>query len=100
MHQRMMFYLRSVFPISEYPTHVCSCPRMIKTVIKPIVLALLGKEGRSRTIEHDASQEEILNQLSLYGIEKSMLPTQMGGTVQLNLAEWVASRRATEMEEL
>ena len=95
-----MFYFRSVFPISDYPAHVCSSPNIIRTVIKPIVCALLGKEGRARTIEHDAPEGEILDELSQYGIEKYMLPTQMGGTVQLNLEEWIADRRATEMEEL
>jgi hypothetical protein len=51
-------------------------------------------------VQHDVAETEILEVLSQYGLEKAMLPTLMGGTVELNLEEWIANRRAVEMEEL
>jgi hypothetical protein len=31
---------------------------------------------------------------------KDMLPTQMGGTIELSQSEWIANRRAVELEEI
>jgi hypothetical protein len=49
---------------------------------------------------HDVSENEIVHALSEYGISREMLPTEMGGTVELNPTEWIAQRRAAEMEEI
>ena len=68
--------------------------------MKPIIYALLDRTRRSRLVIHDVGETEILEALSQYSLEKAMLPTQMGGTVELNLEEWIANRRAVEMEEL
>jgi hypothetical protein len=46
----------------------------------------------------DVPDSQLLGILSDYGILKEMLPTKMGGTVQLNQAEWIANRRAAEPE--
>lgn len=68
--------------------------------IKPIVLALMHKELRSRFFIHDVPEGEILASLAPYGLEKDMLPTKMGGTVELNVSDWIEMRRAIEMEEI
>jgi hypothetical protein len=69
-------------------------------LVKPIIYALLDRTRRSRLVLHNVAESEILEVLSQYGLEKAMLPTQMGGTVELILEEWIANRRAVEMEEL
>jgi len=99
-HSRVIDYYRSCWPVRGHPTHLCSPPKLILKILKPIVFALLSKEARLRILVHDASESELLEILSHYGIEKYMLPTQMGGTVHLDLVEWVASRRAIEMEDV
>jgi hypothetical protein len=60
----------------------------------------MGKEARSRNNIHDLPPEQVANALSSFGISKEMLPTQMGGSIELNLSEWIAKRRAVEMEEI
>ena len=43
---------------------------------------------------------EIANVFSSYGILKDMLPTSMGGSIQLNQSEWIAKRQVIDIEEL
>jgi hypothetical protein len=43
---------------------------------------------------------QVLGELSEYGILEGMLPTEMGGTLELNHPEWIANRRALELEDM
>ena len=81
-------------------THVCCPPRIMVLLLKPAFLALMSKEDRSRKKFHDVPESEILKSLSGYGILKDMLPPEMGGHVELDQTEWIAMRRAMELEEL
>jgi hypothetical protein len=65
-----------------------------------IFFFLTDKRSRSRTKFHDVPESEIVESLANYGILHSMLPTAMGGTVQFSQSQWIAQRRAAEMEEL
>jgi hypothetical protein len=38
--------------------------------------------------------------LSGYGIRKEALPTDMGGSITLEQAEWIADCRALELDEI
>jgi len=60
----------------------------------------MDTRGRSRIAVHDVPENENAEALSDYGIEKHMLPTEMGGSFEFNPSEWIANRRAAEMEEL
>jgi hypothetical protein len=62
----------------------------------------MDKAARCRTLYHDVPASEILGVLADYGILKDMLPTSMGGTIDLDAwqKEWIARRRAIEMEEI
>lgn len=97
---RMILFYRTCWPVRPMPVHSCCSPSIYRRICKPIVNAVLTKEGRARWWIHDAPPEKIVEALSSYGITRDMLPTQMGGAVQLNLSEWLANRRAIEMEEL
>jgi hypothetical protein len=59
---------------------------------------LVGKHCRSRRLCHGESN--LLDSLSECGILKEMLPTEMGGTVRLDQADWIATRRAAELKEI
>jgi hypothetical protein len=96
---KMSYYVHNALPIKAMPTHAC-CPEIfVLRVVKPILYGWISRTHRCRHLVHDVAESEILEVLSRYGLEKSMLPTEMGGTVKLNLAEWIANRRAVEMEE-
>jgi hypothetical protein len=50
---------------------------------------------------HQASEDDALLQaLSTYGLEKNMLPCAMGGGDTSTMIDWIADRRAIEMEEV
>lgn len=96
------YYYNHCWPIKPMPTHSCYPNAFVRRVIKPVLVATLSKEGRARTLIHDVPENEILDLLTNYGIRREMLPTSMGGTVDLDkwLLSWIAYRRAIEMEEI
>ncbi len=55
---------------------------------------------RTRNTMHDVIPAKLADSLSPFGITKDMLPMHMGGTIQLNPSDWIAERRAIEMEEI
>jgi hypothetical protein len=67
---------------------------------KPIIYALMNKQTRSRSVIHDVPDSLIIQDLSIYGILKDMLPIEMGGTIPLNQSEWIFNRRALEIDEI
>jgi len=91
---------KNCWPIKIVARHVCHTPNMLLRVMKPVIMALMDKEARARIIVHAASDSDILGALLCYGIHRNMLPTEMGGSVQLNQAEWIENRRAIELEEI
>ena len=99
LHKRMMYLFRSCWPVKDHPTHICETPPIIIRLVKPVVHALLGKEARSRIVEHDASNESSLfESLSRFGILKHMLPHCLGGPVRLDPEGWIIYRRSLEEE--
>ena len=80
--------------------NLCRFMRKLDTETHCRYVAFADKRFRARTIAHDVSENEILDVLSKYGIQKEMLPTEMGGSIELNRSEWIANRWAVEMEEI
>ena len=99
---RIPYYHRSCWPVRKLPVHSCCASVFERKVVGPILMASMGRDGRSRTMIHDVPESEILEALAEYGIVKDMLPTTMGGTIDLDewLSEFIAQRRAIEMEEI
>jgi hypothetical protein len=74
---------------------------MILRFAKPIIHSFVSKEFRTRTLSHNAVDErDVLQVLWSYGLQEEMLPTQMGGSIVLDQEEWIANRRAAELEEI
>jgi CRAL/TRIO domain len=97
---RSLYFERTCYPVKIIAHHACFPPSIVVKIIKPIVNALMDKHARSRALMHNVPESEILDVLSSYGIQKDMLPTEMGGTVLLDQAQWIASRRAAELEDI
>lgn len=97
---KMVYLCRRCFPLKTMPTHICCANPIIVRILKPLMKALMNKEARQRFLMHDAPPSGILGVLSKYGITKYVLPTEMGGEIQLDQIEWIACRRAIEMEEI
>jgi hypothetical protein len=88
------------WPIKPVPGHTCCPPKILLWLFTPIAFAMQGKEMRTRNTMHDVIPAKLADSLSPFGITKDMLPMHMGGTIQLNPSDWIAERRAIEMEEI
>jgi len=96
----MNYFETSAWPLRIGGFHACASPLPMLLVLKPILFALKDKESRSRTVFHDGTESEIIAALSEYGINKDMLPTEMGGSLVFRQSEWIDNRRAAELEEI
>lgn len=74
----------------------------MRKVGRPLCYAFMDRASRARVVIHDVPESELLGSLSKYGITANMLPTNMGGLVDLDawLPRFIVQRRAIEMEEI
>lgn len=101
VYGKVALYEKTCWPIHFVAVHTCGISRLVSRLMTPIVKAMMDRRGRSRMIVHDSTTDsETLDALLHYGITKDMLPTEMGGTIQFDQAEWIARRYAIEMEEI
>lgn len=99
LYERIIYFDKNCWPVKIVASHVCCSPWIAVKLIKAIMFSLLGKHNRYCRLIHNVPESQLLAVLSDYGIYKEMLPTVMGGTVQLDQAEWIADRRAAELNE-
>jgi len=97
---RFTVYSQKYLPAKTIAGHICCPPLSILRFVLPVLHALLDRWARSRIQIHNVPEMDIVTALSEYGIHKEMLPTEMGGLVELNIPDWIAYRRSVEMEEL
>ena len=100
VYDRMDYLEMSAWPIRFCSFHACCPPSFVHRFVKPIIFAMKDKESRSRTMFHDVPESKILEVMASYGIMKDMLPTDMGGNLEFDQTEWIANRRASELEEI
>lgn len=82
-------------------SHSCCPSGMVYRMIAPIIVALTDRMTQSRVQVHAIPDTDIVEALGEYGILPAMLPTVVpGGLLELNPDEWIAHRRAVEMEEI
>jgi len=99
-YKRLSYFEKSCWPVKAAVVHACCPTALSMKILKPIMFAAMTKGTRSRTQLHYVQESEIVEVLSRYGILKDMLPTEMGGPIQISQSEWLANRRAAELEEL
>lgn len=100
IYDRFIEFEKSCLPVRFISVHSCCPTSVIMKVMAPVMRALTDKRVRARIMTHDVPESDIVNALSDYGITKAMLPTEMGGDVELNQSEWIADRRAVELQEI
>lgn len=98
LHDLINYYRDNAWPVKVAAFHVCCASGFILKFIKPILMAIKSKSSRNRTLFHNVPDTEILDTLSTYGILPYMLPAEVGGTVQVDQSDWIAQRRALELE--
>jgi hypothetical protein len=98
VYDRVYAFYANCWPICKCSSHVCCPQSYTMRIAKPIVYASMDTASRARTLFHTVAESELLPVLADYGIQEGMLPTDMGGTLKLDQKEWVANRRAAELE--
>jgi hypothetical protein len=100
LFSRLAHFEKCCWPIKIAARHVCCTSSVLLLVMHAILLALMDRESRSRIVVHNVPETEIIQSLSRFGLRKDSLPKKMGGDMQLDQSEWIASRRVIEMEEI
>mmetsp|Transcript_18978 Transcript_18978/g.26151 ORF Transcript_18978/g.26151 Transcript_18978/m.26151 type:complete len:132 (-) Transcript_18978:212-607(-) len=81
-------------PFSIKALHACCFNKLIQKVLFPVTKYLSSPRYRSRIVEHSGVGDELLEQFRQYGLPPERLPTEIGGTVELNHQQWVTERLA------
>lgn len=100
VYNRVIELEKSCLPIRFVAAHSCCPSSVYMKIMVPVILALTDRRARSRVVVHNVPVSEIIIVLSAYGIQREMLPTIMGGTVELDQQEWIVDRRAAELYEI
>jgi len=100
VYSRLSHFETKCWPIRFVAAHMCGASNALSRIVAPVLKALMDRRGRSRMVIHEVPDSEVIEVLSGYGIMRDMLPTEMGGTIQLSQAVWISNRHAVEMEEI
>ncbi len=92
---KAIYELPSFFPFSFRAVHFINqeCPWWFHKIAAPAVKLLMGKEGRQRWRYHFGSWNEVYSDLDSYGIERQMLPVDVGGCLDFDLGRWLVDQR-------
>lgn len=85
--------VKGLLPVRMSAFHVCQ-PPIYSRLIWPIVKIFLGERLRKRVQVHGGSQEVVLDKLARFGLSKDVLPSELGGTVELDHDLWSRDLRA------
>lgn len=97
---RLVTHEKSALPIKFAAAHcfVKATNAAVRTMM-PLIGSLMDRRGRSRFIIHDVPANETSEAVAEYGITREMLPELLGGKIEINPREWIANRRAIELEQ-
>jgi len=85
--------LQGALPIRLAAIHLCNPPTFFAMILRLIYL-FMKERTRKRTIIHPGSTAKVRRALAAYGLDKSKLPTQLGGEVVLDHLQWLQERRS------
>ena len=88
--------IRGCLPLRLSAVHFCPPPAFFQ-VIFPVIKLLFGERLRKRINIFFGSQEHVLQRLEQkHGLSRQKLPTELGGSTELDHAKWVEDRRFKE----
>lgn len=88
--------LGDIFPIPLRSSHFCHPSKVANYVLFPVLKFLMGRDMRLRFKSHYGSPQAVLCQLEGYGLTRDILPTELCGSVELDMKKWVHERLAHE----
>jgi len=78
--------------------HAINPSKITHHCIIPICKRLFGKTLGMRIVTHRGSPDKISRELAQYRLPKECIPIEIGGELHFDMKEWVAQRRAIELE--
>mmetsp|Transcript_2840 Transcript_2840/g.6577 ORF Transcript_2840/g.6577 Transcript_2840/m.6577 type:complete len:604 (+) Transcript_2840:136-1947(+) len=88
--------LESVVPIRFRAFHLCYPSPVFFYLIIPVMKRFLPRSFRLRMKIHYGSEAKVLADLENYCLPKDRLPVELGGSVVLDMQQWVMDRLALE----
>ena len=87
---------QSAFPIRMRLHHVCNANPFVSYVVFPVAWRVLSKNMRLRTRKHRGSGEDLLRSLAEFNLPRDRLPSDMGGSVVMNINQFLLDRFSLE----
>eukprot|EP00574_Skeletonema_japonicum_P012968 CAMPEP_0201713528 /NCGR_PEP_ID=MMETSP0593-20130828/339_1 /ASSEMBLY_ACC=CAM_ASM_000672 /TAXON_ID=267983 /ORGANISM="Skeletonema japonicum, Strain CCMP2506" /LENGTH=303 /DNA_ID=CAMNT_0048202685 /DNA_START=23 /DNA_END=934 /DNA_ORIENTATION=+ len=76
-------------PVRMGAFHICHPPWFFEKVVFPIIKVVMPDRMRKRLRTHCGSQEKVLESLKKFGLEREVLPSDIGGDVILDVDGWL-----------
>ena len=84
--------VKGALPVRLSAIHVCQHKPIFNLLI-PLVKFFMGERLRKRLRFHSGSNDQVRTALAPYGLTKNVLPTELGGDVELQQEKWLAARK-------
>ena len=87
-------------PVRVGAIHVCNPPGFFEKVVYPIIKLFMSERMRSRiNLHHNTSDPNFLSTLGeKYGLDRGVLPTELGGYIALNGLGWIEERKIIDFD--
>ncbi|KAL7572903.1 hypothetical protein ACA910_004548 [Epithemia clementina (nom. ined.)] len=85
--------LQGAIPVRLAAIHLCRPPSFFKVVFAFMKL-FMKERTKKRILVHFGNQDQVLEKLAKYGLEKTVLPAKLGGDVALDLQKWLQERKS------
>ena len=96
---RFTVLLQNIFdsiPMHRRACHICHPSKVFYFLIFPVMKRFVRKSSRLRLRVHDGSTSRVLMNLAGYGLPRDRLPTEVGGSVILDMKQWIVNRLELE----
>ena len=87
------------FPTIMRSIHVCNASPLVNYVIFPVAMRVLSKNARLRTRLHRDSGDNLLRSLVTFHLPPDRLPSDMGGSVVLDINQFLIDRITLEASQ-
>ena len=95
--QYMQRAMNGAFPIRMCSLHIVGNVNSLFTrVVVPVIMRFASKRMRLRAKLHRGSGEDLLRSLATYNLPRDRLPSDMGGSVVLDIKQFVIHRLSLE----
>lgn len=93
----MIASLRGAMPMRLSAYHIVDPPGWVSLFL-PLLTVLIGKRLRKRVLFHTGTRKNIHESLSRCGLNLNNLPTELGGTRTINMADYLAESKQQSTE--